>query len=102
MYANISLDTLLVNGYVESMKGKGKMGHLEFEGFDAKTTKALKKKVAKVVGSDCVACGRTGQVVMKHRDGKDRAVFCCSCAELLATELVKDAHGSYVRAWGVA
>ena len=78
------------------------MGHLEFEGFDAETTKALEKKVAAVtVGRVCVACGRTGQVVMKHRDGKDRAVFCCSCAELLATELVKDAHGSYVRAWGL-
>jgi hypothetical protein len=80
------------------------MAIIEFEGFDATTTKALKKKVADVtVGRECVACGRPGQVVMKRRAAPGtRAVFCCSCAELLATELVMDAHGSYVRAWGVA
>ena len=54
------------------------------------------------INTKCVACGKAGQTVMEHRSGDTSAVFCASCAEILATELEKDAHGSYVRAWGLA
>jgi hypothetical protein len=48
----------------------------------------------------CLCCGKPGQVVMEHTlDRSERGVFCEGCAVLLRSEVVQDAHGTYIRAW---
>ena len=49
----------------------------------------------------CACCERAAQVVLEYTSG-ERMTACLSCAELAVSELVKDAHGSYVPACHLA
>ena len=89
------------------------MGHLEFEGFDAETTKALEKKVADaMIKFDfCQACsavtctdiasGKPAPMTLADRLGL-KVTLCTPCARLMLTQMEENEHGDNVMVWRVA